>query len=195
MRRTLFLAVWAALGAAALAQEGPLPKGVIKPREKGAIPTAVWLAECEVLFAEFLRTRTELDEIVSAGGYAEDPGALSNAINRKTVPAARAVADFCSAYVPDTKWGRELRIQMIDAMVSSMAADAHIVDAVEGRAESKVPVTEMVAEQKQFSDDLISEVETRMREAPAKYRLKPEKLTKSRDYYFQNFPGRPPLEH
>jgi hypothetical protein len=182
-----FLTLAAVGGALALAETGPLPKGVIKPKRDGTVPTAVWLAECATLFEEFVKARQELDELVEAGGFAEDPAGLGNAINRQTVPAAKATVDFCTAYVPDTKWGEQLRLEIIDATVSSLAADAHVVDVLEGKAESKAPIVSVLAEQKEIRNDLIAEVRRRILNAPKKYRLKPEELTPSREYYFQDF--------
>jgi hypothetical protein len=188
---SLFVAI--GLAAAALAETGPLPKGVIKPKKDGTVPTAVWLAETGALFEDFLAARRDLDELVEAGGFADDPGRLEEAINRQTVPAAKAAVDFCTAYVPDSKWGEQLRLEVIDATVSSLAADAHIVDVLQGRADSRVPVAEMLAEQKEISNDLIARVHQRILDAPKKYRLKPEELAPSREYYFQDFrmPPRP----
>jgi len=187
------LAVAAGLAASVLAESGPLPKGVIKPKRGGTVPTAVWLAETGALFEDFLTARRDLDELVEAGGFADDPARLENAINRQTVPAAKAAVDFCTAYVPDSKWGEQLRLEVIDATVSSLAADAHIVDVLQGRAESRVPIADMLAEQKEISNDLIARVHQRILNAPKKYRLKPEELTPSREYYFQDFrlPPRP----
>jgi hypothetical protein len=187
----LFVAI--ALAASVLAETGPLPKGVIKPKKDGTVPTAVWLAETGALFEDFLAARRDLDELVEAGGFADDPGRLEEAINRQTVPAAKATVDFCTAYVPDSKWGLQLRLEVIDATVSSLAADAHIVDILQGRADSQVPIAEMLAEQKEISNDLIARVHQRILNAPKKYRLKPEELAPSREYYFQDFrmPPRP----
>jgi hypothetical protein len=187
------LALAAGLAASALAESGPLPKGVIKPKRDGTVPTAVWLAETGALFEDFRAARRDLDELVEAGGFADDPGRLEEAINRNTVPAAKATVDFCAAYVPDSKWGEQLRLEIIDATVSSLAADAHIVDVLRGRAESQVPIPEMLAEQKEISDDLIARVHQRILNAPKKYRLQPEELALSREYYFQSFrlPPRP----
>lgn len=188
---SLFVAI--GLAASVLAETGPLPKGVIKPKKDGTVPTAVWLAETGALFEDFLAARRDLDELVEAGGFADDPGRLEEAINRQTVPAAKAAVDFCTAYVPDSKWGEQLRLDVIDATVSSLAADAHIVDILQGRADSQVPVAEMLAEQKEISNDLIARVHQRILNAPKKYRLKPEELAPSREYYFQDFrmPPRP----
>jgi hypothetical protein len=179
------------LAVGAAAATGPLPKGVIKAKKVGTVPTAVWLAECSLLFDEFVTARRELDELVEAGGFADDPARLEEAINRQTVPAAQATADFCAAYVPDTKWGEELRLGVFDATVSSLAADAHIVEVLQGKADSRVPLGEMLAEQKEMSKNLIAEVHDRIRNAPSKYRLQAEDLAPSREYYFQNFPRRP----
>ena len=181
----------AGLAAAALAETGPLPKGVIKPKKDGTVPTAVWLAETGALFEDFLAARRDLDELVEAGGFADDPARLEEAINRQTVPAAKATVDFCTAYVPDSKWGEQLRLDVIDATVSSLAGDAYIVDILQGRAESRVPIAEMLAEQKEISNDLIASVHQRILDAPKKYRLKPEELAPSREYYFQDFRMRP----
>ncbi|NIT37043.1 MAG: hypothetical protein GTN49_11190 [candidate division Zixibacteria bacterium] len=187
------VSILAALSGLALGESGPLPKGVIKPKKDGTVPTAVWLAECATLFEEFVKARQDLDELVEAGGFAADPAGLENAINRQTVPAAKATVDFCTAYVPDTKWGEQLRLEIIDATVSSLAADAHIVDVLEGKAESKAPIVDVLTEQKEIRNDLIAEVHRRILNAPKKYRLKPEELTPSREYYFQDFRqrGRP----
>lgn len=194
-RLNIFASLFVAIGLAAsvLAETGPLPKGVIKPKKDGTVPTAVWLAETGALFEDFLAARRDLDELVEAGGFADDPGRLEEAINRQTVPAAKAAVDFCTAYVPDSKWGEQLRLDVIDATVSSLAADAHIVDILQGRADSQVPVAEMLAEQKEISNDLIARVHQRILNAPKKYRLKPEELAPSREYYFQDFrmPPRP----
>jgi hypothetical protein len=171
----------------ALAEAGPLPKGVIKAKRDGTVPTAVWLAECQTVFEDFLRARTELDELVEAGGFADDPGRLEQAIISRTVPAAKTAVDFCSAYIPDTTWGEQLRLEIIDATVSSLAADAHIVDVLEGKAESKVPITEMLMEQREISSHLIAQVHQRILTAPKKYRPQPEELAPSREYYFQDF--------
>lgn len=189
MRSVLAILAGVTLALAAGAENTPLPKDVIKPREEGKIPTAVWLAECEVFFDDFLSARRQLDELVAAGGYADDPAALSNALNRQTVPAAQAVMSFCAAYVPDTKWGEQLRQEIIDAMVSSLASDAHIVEVIAGTAESRVPLAEMLAEQKEMSDSLIGEAHDRIVNAPKKYRGLPDELKPSRDYYFQNLPS------
>jgi hypothetical protein len=177
----------AGLAVAVLAESGPLPKGVIKPKKNGAVPTAVWLAETGALFEDFLKARRDLDELVEAGGFADDPARLEDAINRQTVPAAKATVDFCAAYIPDSNWGEQLRLEIIDATVSSLAADAHIVDVLQDRAESQVPIAEMLAEQKEVSKDLIARVHQRILDAPKKYRLKPEELAPSREYYFQDF--------
>jgi hypothetical protein len=177
----------AGLAASVIAETGPLPKGVIKPKKDGTVPTAVWLAETGALFEDFLAARRDLDELVEAGGFADDPARLEEAINRQTVPAAKATVDFCTAYVPDSKWGELLRLEVIDATVSSLAADSHIVDVVRGRADSRVPIAEMLAEQKEISNDLIARVHQRILNAPKKYRLKPEELAPSREYYFQDF--------
>ncbi len=183
---TAIIAAFAVGAVAVAAAEAPLPEGVLKAKQEGTIPTAVWLAECESLFSAFLAARRELDELVEMGGYADDAAALSNAINNRTVPAAKAVVDFSCAYVPDTKWGRDLRLELIDAMVSSLAADAHIVEVIEGETEFHVPAAEMLEEQKQVRQDLVEEVHDRLLDAPAKYRVSPEKLARSRAYYFQN---------
>jgi hypothetical protein len=185
------LLVAAGLAASVLAETGPLPKGVIKPKKDGTVPTAVWLAETGALFEDFLAARRDLDELVEAGGFADDPGRLEEAINRQTVPAAKATVDFCTAYVPDSNWGEQLRLEVIDATVSSLAADSHIVDVLRGRADSRVPIAEMLAEQKEISNDLIARVHQRILDAPKKYRLKPEELAPSREYYFQDFRMRP----
>lgn len=177
----------AGLAATALAESGPLPKGVIKSKKDGTVPTSVWLAETGALFEDFLAARRDLDELVEAGGFADDPARLEEAINRQTVPAAKATVDFCTAYVPDSNWGDQLRLEVIDATVSSLAADAHIVDVLQGRADSRVPIAEMLAEQKEISNDLIARVHRRILDAPPKYRLKPEELAPSREYYFQDF--------
>jgi hypothetical protein len=189
MRKTiaLLLIALASAAAAAWADSSPLPKDVIKPKEAGAVPTAVWLAECQALFDEFLGERSEVDATAAAGGYAGDPRELTRALSRQTIPAAQAVADFCSAYVPDTAWGRQLRLEVIDAVVSSLAGDAHIIEMVEGQVQSEVPLAEMLAEQKEISDALIAEVHGRFLNAPKKYRARPEELAPSREYYFQNF--------
>ncbi|MGD8719673.1 MAG: hypothetical protein PVH29_12740 [Candidatus Zixiibacteriota bacterium] len=186
-RILVFVLALLAGAASAVAETGPLPKGVIKPKKDGTVPTAVWLAECGALFEEFVRARRYLDELVEAGGFAEDPGELEEAINRQTVPTAKATVDFCTAYVPDTKWGEQLRLEVIDATVSSLAADAHIVEVLRGQAESRVPIADMLAEQKEMSNSLIAEVHSRILNAPKKYRLQPEELAPSREYYFQNF--------
>ena len=183
----IILSTLAAFVGLAGAEAGPLPKGVIKAKKVGTVPTAVWLAECRKVFEDFLETRRELDELVDAGGFADDPGRLEQAIINQTVPAAKVAVDFCAAYVPDTKWGEQLRLEIIDATVSSLAADAHVVDVLQGRSESKVPAAEMLMEQRQFSSDLIAEVHHRILNAPKKYRPKPEELAPSREYYFQNF--------
>jgi len=185
------IGVVVALAVAAAAETGPLPRGVIKAKKEGAVPTAVWLAECGLLFEEFVAARRELDELVEAGGFADDPARLEEAINRQTVPAAQATADFCAAYVPDTKWGEELRLGVFDATVSSLASDAHIVEVLRGKADSRVPLAEMLAEQKEMSRTLIAEIHDRIRNAPSKYRLEAEELAPSREYYFQDFPRRP----
>ncbi len=177
----------AAFVSLALAEAGPLPKGVIKAKRYGTVPTAVWLAECQTVFEDFLRARTELDELVEAGGFADDPGRLEQAIISRTVPAAKTAVDFCTAYVPDTTWGEQLRLEIIDATVSSLAADAHIVDVLQGKAESRVPVAEMLMEQREISSHLIAQVHQRILTAPKKYRSKPEELAPSREYYFQDF--------
>jgi hypothetical protein len=193
LRISVFFVTLLVTAAAVTAETGPLPKGVIKSKKDGTVPTAVWLAECGALFEEFVQARQELDELVEAGGFAEDPGRLEEAINRQTVPAAKATVDFCTAYVPDTKWGEQLRLEVIDATVSSLATDAHIVEILQGRAESRVPIADMLAEQKEMSTSLIAEVHSRILNAPKKYRLQPEELAPSREYYFQNFlpHGRP----
>jgi hypothetical protein len=177
----------AAFAGLALAEAGPLPKGVIKAKRDGTVPTAVWLAECQSVFEDFMKARTELDELVEAGGFADDSGRLEQAIINRTVPAAKTAVDFCTAYVPDTKWGEQLRLEIIDATVSSLAADAHIVDVLQGQAESRVPVAEMLMEQREVSTHLIAQVHQRMLTAPKKYRSKPEELAPSREYYFQDF--------
>jgi len=177
----------AGLTTSALAESGPLPKGVIKSKKDGTVPTSVWLAETGALFEDFLAARRDLDELVEAGGFADDPARLEEAIHHQTVPAAKATVDFCTAYVPDSSWGEQLRLEIIDATVSSLAADAHIVDVLQGRAESQVPIADMLAEQKEISNDLIARVHRRILNAPKKYRLKPEELAPSREYYFQDF--------
>lgn len=181
------LSALAAFAALAGGEAGPLPKGVIKAKKVGTVPTAVWLAECQKVFEEFLETRRDLDELVEAGGFADDPGRLEQAIINRTVPAAKATVDFCTAYVPDTKWGEQLRLEIIDATVSSLAADAHVVDVLQGKAESQVPVADMLMEQREISSDLIAQVHHRILNAPKKYRPKPEELAPSREYYFQDF--------
>lgn len=170
----------------AWAETGPLPKGVIKAKKEGTVPTAVWLAECQTVFENFLQTRRELDELVAAGGFADDPGRLEQAIINRTVPAAKAAVDFCAAYAPDTKWGEQLRLEIIDATVSSLAADAHIVEVLQGKAESTVPMADVLAEQREISNDLIAQVHQRILNAPKKYRSRPEELAPSREYYFQD---------
>ncbi len=181
------LVLLSACTTSAWADTGPVPKDVIKSRQEGTVPTAVWLAECETLFADFLGARRALDDLIEAGGYENDPAALTRAVNRETVPAAQAVLEFSTTYVPDSKWGQQLRLDVIDAMVSSLASDSHIVEVVEGKAESEVPLDEMLQEQKEMSTNLISEVNQRFRDAPEKYRGEPEELLPSREYYFQNF--------
>lgn len=183
----IILPTLVALVGLAGAETGPLPKGVIKAKKVGTVPTAVWLAECRTVFEDFLETRKDLDELVEAGGFANDPGRLEQAIINQTVPAAKAAVDFCAAYVPDTKWGEQLRLEIIDATVSSLAADARVVDVLQGKAESKVPVADMLMEQREISSDLIAEVHHRILNAPKKYRSKPEELAPSREYYFQDF--------
>ena len=111
------IGVVVALAAGAAAETGPLPKGVLKAKREGTVPTAVWLAECSLLFEEFVTARRDLDELVEAGGFADDPARLEEAINRQTVPAAQATADFCAAYVPDTTWGEELRLGVFDVVI------------------------------------------------------------------------------
>ncbi len=182
----LFSALASFVGLAS-GETGPLPKGVIKAKRVGTVPTAVWLAECQKVFEDFLETRNDLDELVEAGGFADDPGRLEQAIINQTVPAAKAAVDFCAAYVPDTKWGEQLRLEIIDATVSSLAADAHIVDVLQGKAESQVPVADMLREQRLVSSDLIAQVHQRILDAPKKYRSEPEDLAPSREYYFQDF--------
>lgn len=181
-----FLSAMATLLGLAWAETGPLPKGVIKAKKEGTVPTAVWLAECQTVFENFLQTRRELDELVAAGGFADDPGRLEQAIINRTVPAAKAAVDFCAAYAPDTKWGEQLRLEIIDATVSSLAADAHIVEVLQGKAESTVPMADVLAEQREISNDLIAQVHQRILNAPKKYRSRPEELAPSREYYFQD---------
>ena len=62
-----------------------------------------------------------------------------------------------------------------------------IVDVLQGKAESQVPVADMLMEQREISSDLIAEVHHRILTAPKKYRPKPEELAPSREYYFQDF--------
>jgi hypothetical protein len=183
---TLLTAVGAFVGFAR-AETGPLPKGVIKAKRDGTVPTAVWLAECQTVFEDFLQARQELDELVEAGGFADDPGRLEQAIINQTVPAAKAAVDFCTAYAPDTKWGEQLRFEIIDATVSSLAADAHIVEVLQGKVESRAPIANVLVEQQEISNDLIAQVHQRILNAPKKYRSKPEELAPSREYYFQDF--------
>ncbi len=185
--RLAFLTAVAALVGLAWAETGPLPKGVIKAKKDGTVPTTVWLAECQAVFEDFFEARRDLDELVKAGGFADDPGRLEQAIINQTVPAAKAAVDFCTAYVPDTKWGEQLRLEIIDATVSSLAADAHIVEVLQGKAESKAPIANVLLEQQEISNDLIAQVHQRILNAPKKYRSKPEELTPSREYYFQDF--------
>jgi len=169
------------------AEEAPPPKNVIKAREVGTVPTAVWLAECETLFGEFWEARAELDATVAAGGFAGEPGAYARALTARTIPAAQVVADFGSTYVPDTDWGRQLRTAVVDAMVSSLAADLHVVESLEGTPSSAVPLDAVLKEQKEMSADLIADVHARFLNAPEKYRLPAEELGPSREYYFQDF--------
>ncbi|MEE9456960.1 MAG: hypothetical protein V3W11_07410 [bacterium] len=183
----ILLSTLAAFVGLALGEAGPLPKGVIKAKRVGTVPTAVWLAECQTVFEAFLETRNDLDELVEAGGFADDPDRLEQAIINQTVPAAKAAVDFCAAYEPDTKWGEQLRLEIIDATVSSLAADAHVVDVLQGKAESRVPVADMLMEQREISSDLIAQVHQRILNAPKKYRSKSEELAPSREYYFQDF--------
>ena len=184
--------LWPAVFAA---REAPPPKDVIKAREEGTVPTAVWLAECESLFRAFWTARQELDERVRAGGFANDPAGFAQTLNRETVPKAQAVADFCSAYIPDTEWGRQLRLEIIDAMVSSLAADARVTEVLGGTGESEVPLAVVLAEQKEMADTLIADIHERLAAAPKKYRQPLEKLASSRAYYFQDFHlRRPPGE-
>jgi len=185
------LGLWAVAGAAWGISES-LPKNVIKSREEGTVPTAVWLAECEGLFGDFWAARREIDTTIAAGGYSQDPTSLARDLHTLTVPRAQAVADFCSEYVPDTAWGRQLRAEVIDAMVSSLASDAHIVEMIEGEARSEVPLADMLAEQKEMSETLIAGVYGRFEEAPKKYRGRPEELETSRAFYFQDFRLRGP---
>ena len=182
------LAVWAA--AAAAAETGPLPDNVLKPKSEGRVPTAAWLAECEALFEDVVAARRELDEILGCG----DPTAatLADVIHNRTAPSARRLADFCSAYTPDTAWGQQLRQEVIDAMVSSLAADAQVIEILEGQAESHVPLADLLAEQRDMRDALLTEVGKRLQEAPSKYRMSPEELTPSREFYFQDFKRRFP---
>lgn len=198
MRAMLIRAIIFAAGAVATLAWGiteSLPKGVLKPREEGTVPTAAWLAECEGLFDDFREAREEIDATVAAGGYAQDPEALARDLHTQTVPRAQALADFCSKYVPDTAWGRQLRSEVIDAMVSSLASDAHIVESIEGEARSEVPLDVMLAEQKEISETLIADVYRRFREAPKKFRERPEKLEPSRAFYFQDFHPRGPVRN
>jgi hypothetical protein len=195
MNRHLMAAIVIAFGTIAGTAAGlseSLPKDVIEPREEGTVPTAVWLAECEGLFDDFWAARHEIDETVAAGGYGRDPAGLARDLHTLTVPRAQAVADFCSEYVPDTAWGRQLRSEVIDAMVSSLASDAHVVEMIEGEARSEVPLADMLAEQKEISETLIASVYRRLREAPKKYRKRPEELEPSRAFYFQDFRVRGP---
>lgn len=182
-----------AIATAVAADTGPLPRDIIKPQRDGTVPTAVWLAECEVFFNDFLKVRQEIDETVAAGGFDDEPQRLSDALNRGTVPAAREVLNFCTAYVPDTKWGLQLRQELIDAMVSSLASDASVVDVISGQKEHHIPLANIVREQKEVSDRLIEEVHERILNAPTKFRLPAEKLNPSRNYYFQSLSPHHPL--
>lgn len=192
MKRFTSCAMLLALGttAAVGAEVGPLPDNVLKSKNEGQVPTAAWLAECEGLFEEVVASRRELEEVLEHG----DPAAatLSDIIHNRTAPSAQRLADFCSAYIPDTTWGQQLRQEVIDAMVSSLAADAQIIDILEGRAESRVPLPDLLAEQRDMRDTLLAEVSSRLKAAPAKYRMPPEELKPSRDYYFQDFKRRFP---